>query len=103
MSQLLKRIKTTAPKLASELVSCAKHIAAGAGIAIVIFSVGTVTGCNDYVLAQVDQDVATSTSQLVTTSVNQDDLDDDIVYKASSQYRNGLHANRFLASNRGAK
>lgn len=101
MQQLLKLIKTTAPALASELKSCAKHVAAGLGIAVTIATVGSVTGCNDYALAQVDQDMATS--QMVTTSVNQDDLDDDTTYKASKRYRNGLHANRFLASQRGVK
>ncbi len=104
MPQLIERIKTTAPTLASEIKSCAKHIAAGASIALAIATVGSVTGCNDYVLAQVDQDVATSTSQpLLATSVNQDDLDDDARYLASKQYADAKHANDFLASVRGVQ
>lgn len=86
------------------LQDCTKQIALGLAIAVSIAVVGAITGCNSYVLAQIEQDVATSTSQpLVAASVNQDDLDDDAQYLASSQYRNAMHAKRFLAAQRGAK
>lgn len=87
------------------LRDCTKQIALGLTVALSIAIIGSITGCNSYLLSQLDQDIATSTIEprLATESVNQDDLDDDTIYKASKRYRNGLHANRFLASNRGVK
>lgn len=38
----------------------------GAGIALVIFAVGHITGCNTFVAAQAEQDIATSTSAPLT-------------------------------------
>lgn len=102
LSELVNAGKPACVPFAQQARECVIHILGGTAIAIAIATVGSVTGCNNYVLAQIEQDVATSTSQpLLATSINQDDLDDDARYLASKQYADAKHANRFLASNRG--
>ena len=104
MPKFHELIKPASITFAAHLKDCIAHIAGGLVVALAIAMVGSFTGCNSYVLAQIEQDVATSTSQpLIAASVNQDDLDDDAAYLASSQYRNGMHAKRFLAAQRGVK
>ena len=77
---------------------CVIHILGGLAVALTIAVVGSLTGCNNYVLSQIDKDIATSTSQpLLADSVNQDDLDDDVSYLASKHYADAKHANDVIA------
>lgn len=83
----------------------AKHTIAGVICAAAIAIVGSLTGCNNFIASQIEQDIATSTIEprIVANNVNQDDLDDDVQYLASKQYRDAKHANDYLASNRSAQ
>lgn len=96
---------TVDDRILSQLYSCAKQLLAGLVIAGLIITVGALTGCNNYVLSQLEQDVATSTTapRLTAASVNQDDLDDNARYLASKQRHDAKHANDFLASVRSEK
>lgn len=94
---------TVDDRVLSQIKSYTRQILAGVAVAGLIITVGALTGCNNYVLSQIEKDVATSTTapRLIAASVNQDDLDDDARYLASKQYKDARHANEFLARQRG--
>jgi hypothetical protein len=70
------------PSIADHLKSGVKYIAGGLALAVVISTVGNVTGCTDYVFNKIEQDVATSTTYA--------SIDDDAVrlieFKKDSEY-----------------
>ena len=48
--------------LLNQIKSGGAHIAAGLAVGVSIVMVGNITGCNSFLTAQAEQDVATSTS-----------------------------------------
>lgn len=48
--------------LLNQIKSGGAHIAAGLAVGMSLVAVGNITGCNSYLIAQAEQDVATSTS-----------------------------------------
>lgn len=94
-------IQSKLASIRAELVSTAKQVAVAICIATVIAIIGAVTGCTNYVLDQIEQDVVTSTIEprLAAKIANQDD---DVAYLSSEQYRQAKHANAFLAKVNGS-
>ena len=86
----------------SHLQSGAKQVLVGLVIAGLIMAVGAITGCNNYIISQLNKDTS-SHKLLLADSVNQDDLDDDAIYLASKQYADAKHANDFLAKANGRR
>jgi len=74
--------------LAYNMMDCIKYALIGSAVALTIAIAGGLTGCNDYVLSQIEQDVATSTIEPRLS---------DSEYQASKQYADAKHANDFLA------
>ena len=48
--------------LLNQIKSGGAHIAAGLAVGMALVAVGNITGCNSFLTAQAEQDVATSTS-----------------------------------------
>ncbi|MGP9703116.1 hypothetical protein [Psychrobacter sp. AOP31-E1-50] len=83
------------PSFVQHTRECLIYLLGGLAVALTIAVVGSITGCNNYVLSQLDKDIATSTSQpLLADSVNQDDLDGE----ASQQAETARHANKVIAA-----
>ena len=71
------------------LADCAKYLTAGVALALTIAAIGSVTGCSNYVLSQIEQDVATSTVEPRSSYLSGEDL---VEFQ-----RQSAHANDFLA------
>lgn len=66
MAQLLERL--------NQIRSGVTHIAAGLVAGLALAAVGNITGCNSYLLNQVEQDVATSTIEPRINSIDSTEL-----------------------------
>ena len=61
-------------ELLNQIKSVVAHIAAGLAVAGALAIVGNLTGCNSYLLHQVEQDVATSTIEPRIKSIDSPEL-----------------------------
>ena len=72
-------------ELLNQIKSIVAHIAAGLAVSGALAIVGNLTGCNSYLLHQVEQDVATSMIEPRIKSIDSPEL---IEFRRQSQYAN---------------
>lgn len=77
MAQHLERL--------NQLKSVVAHIAGGLTAGVALVAVGNITGCNSFLIAQAEQDIATSTIEPRISSIDSPEL---IEFRKHNAYAN---------------